>query len=137
LKSNEFRFSNPLGNVKYLKGKYIVFIGNKKVTTLKPQHFKIDENCPSKIEMEIDGNNVFVDKTTEIFVNKNFKIIKNNDIRVNVIGFKREGVSNEVGIKIQHKSLSKKFSIDKNNRKYRIEFYKDNKFCYMSVVNFK
>ena len=48
-KSNEFIFSNPLGNIKRQRGKFVVYIGNKKITTLKPQYFKIASACPEKI----------------------------------------------------------------------------------------
>ena len=136
-KSNEFDFSHPLGNIKRIKGNYFVYIGNKKIITLKPQYFEIAKLCPEKIEVEIDGTLTSMDSTTDIFVNDDFKIVKNNNIRVNVIGFTSQRYVNESGITINKKSLSKRFSVDKSNKQYRIEFYRDNKFCSMSVVHFK
>ena len=136
-KSNEFIFSNPLGNIKQKKGKFVVYIGNKKITTLKPQYFKIAKTCPDKIQVEVDGEMISIDKATEFSVKDDFKIIQDDNIRVNVIGFTKKRISNESGIKIQYKALNKKFSIDRHHKKYRIEFYNETQFCSMSVVHFK
>ncbi|WP_455756527.1 M99 family carboxypeptidase catalytic domain-containing protein [Sulfurimonas sp.] len=136
-KDNTFIFSHPLGSVKKTNGKYSVFIGNKSISTLKPQYFKLENNCPQIFEMEIDSKTGFFNKATDIFVNDNFKVIKKDGIRVNIIGYTSKGISNESGITIHKNSLSKKFSIDNKGKTYRIEFYKKNKFCSMSLVHFK
>ena len=136
-KDNGFSFSHPLGSVKSVYGNKVVFIGNKKVTTLKPQYFNIAQNCPKKLDLDIDGVRKSLSTAKEFLVNDDFKIIRQNNIRVNIIGFTQKGISNESGIKVHKNSLNKKFSIDENNKKYRIEFYKEDKFCSMSVVHFK
>jgi len=136
-KDNTFTFSHPLGSVKKTNGKYSVFIGNKNISILKPQYFKMARNCPQKIEVEVDSKVKTFDKTTDIFISDDFRIIKKDNIRVNVIGFTSKGISNESGIKIHKNSLNKKFSIDKKGKTYRVEFYVDNKFCSMSLIHFK
>ncbi len=40
---NKFKFTNLLGDIQKTKNKYFVFIGNKLVTTLKPQYFQIEK----------------------------------------------------------------------------------------------
>ena len=136
-KYNEFEFSHPLGSIKRGNGENIVYIGNKKVTTLRPQYFKMDEFCPNKIEIEIDGNITFINPTQEFIINDDFKIINKDGVRVNVIGFTSKNVFNESGITIHRDSLNKKFALDRDNKTFRIEFYKNDNFCSMSVVHFK
>ena len=136
-KNNVFKFSHPLGSIKNVNGSSIIFIGNKKVTTLKPQYFKIGKDCPSKIEIEVNKRLISIDSAKEFRIDDDFKVIKKDNIRVNVIGYTAKGVLNESGVVISKNSLNKKFSLDTDGKKYRIEFYKENKFCSMSVVHFK
>lgn len=35
-----FSFTHPLGGVKQVEGTYVLYIGNKIVTNLKPEHYK-------------------------------------------------------------------------------------------------
>ncbi|WP_297439610.1 M99 family carboxypeptidase catalytic domain-containing protein [Sulfurimonas sp.] len=136
-KSNEFNFSNPLGEIRKVKGRYLVYIANKLLTRLKPQYFKLSDNCQATYEMEVDGKKVLAPKASEIFVNDDFKISKSNSYRVNVIGFYKKGKSDESDIRISYRDLNKKYSVDKQKKVYRVEFYKKNKFCSMIMVHFK
>jgi hypothetical protein len=136
-KSNEFYFSNPLGEVKRRRGKYLVYIGNKLVTILKPQYFKISRNCQKKYTFVVDGKNIFLPKASEFYVNDDFKVIKSKDYRVNVIGYYKKGQSDESQIDISLKKMNTKYSIDNNNKIYRVEFYKNDEFCSMLLVHFK
>ena len=136
-KDNMFKFSNPLGSIRRVRGNYIVYIGNKKVTTLKPEYFKIANDCPDRFDLEIDKKRISLKSTSDFFVNDDFNIYKNDEYRVNVIGFKSKKHVNESGIDIDLKSLNKRFSVDKQNKVYRVEFYKKDKFCFMSMVHFK
>ena len=40
-------------------------------------------------------------------------------------------------MEIKLKDFDKRFSIDNDNKIYRVEFYKNGEFCYMSKVIFK
>ncbi|MCX6052114.1 MAG: hypothetical protein NTZ60_06325 [Campylobacterales bacterium] len=134
---NTFDFSHPLGDFKKLNGTYIAYIGNKEIATLKPDYFKMASNCPKKINVEIDGKITSIDKSSDFFVNGDFKIIRDKSFRVNVIGLVSKNNSDESGISINLKSLNKDFSVDENKKIYRVEFYKDDDFCFMSKVHFK
>jgi len=136
-KSNIIKLSHPLGAIKIVNKNYVVYIGNKKVTTLKPQYFDMALDCPKVFEVEIDGQKKSLKETTDIFVKDDFKIMSKDNVRVNIIGFTKKGISNESGMKVHKNSLNKKFSIDKDNKTYRIEFYKNDKFCSTSIVHFK
>jgi len=137
LKSNVFKFSNPLGSVVKKNKNFIVYIGNKKIVTLKSQYFKMGESCTKKFDVIIDGNIISLNKTSDIVVNDDFNIVRENDYRVNVIGFSSKKYKNESGISIKLRDLNRKYSLDKDHKIYRVEFYKNNEFCFMSKVHFK
>jgi hypothetical protein len=136
--SNEFNCSNPLGVVKKNRhGTYNVYIGNQKITTLKPQYFNMSKNCPTSYKIKADGKLISLKKTSEFYVNDDFKIIKNKDFRVNVIGYHSKQKTDESDIVISLKDLTKRYAVDKANKSYRIEFYNDSGFCSMLMVKFK
>jgi len=136
-KNNNFYFSNPLGVAKKNKnGIYDIFIGNIKVTSLKPEYFKIAQDCPNKIDVIVDGELISLKNTSSFLVKDDFKIVKNKNYRVNVIGYPSQK-SDESGVKIAKKDLVKRYAIDKTNSIYRIELYKKNNFCSMLMVKFK
>jgi hypothetical protein len=135
--SNGFNFSNPLGAVKKNRyDQYDIYIGNKKITTLKPQYFKMSKNCPETYQVEVDEKSISLKKASEFYVNDDFKIVNDKNIRVNVIGYP-SSKKDESGINISLKDFIKKYSVDKAGKRYRIEFYNDDGFCSMLMVNFK
>jgi len=136
-KGNVFKFSNPLGSIRRQGSNFIVYIGNKKITTLRSQYFKMKQTCTKKFDIVVDGKLSSIDSTSNITVNDDFSIVKKNNYRVNVIGFSSKKYKNESGISIKLSDLNKKYSIDKSKKIYRIEFYKNNDFCFMSKVHFK
>jgi len=136
-KGNVFKFSNPLGSIRRQGSNFIVYIGNKKITTLRSQYFKMKQTCTKEFDIVVDGKLSSIDSTSNITVNDDFSIVKKNNYRVNVIGFSSKKYKNESGISIKLSDLNKKYSIDKSKKIYRIEFYKNNDFCFMSKVHFK
>jgi hypothetical protein len=135
-KDNVFNFSHPLASLKRVRDEFIVYIGNKKVTTLKAQYFDTDKTCPKNIGFEVDGKTKIFDTTSEISVIDDFKILSDSSTRVNVIGYKSKNTT-EAGIEIDYKSIENRFSIDKSKKIFRVEHYKNNKFCSMNMVHFK
>ena len=136
-KDNMFNFSHPLGKVKQRFGRYYVHIGNKSVVSLKPQFFELDLNTSKSISVNIDGNETTLELPAEFTVEKSFKISKQKGVRVNVIGWHKKGVTDESGINIELKDIMKKFSIDRNETVFRVEFYAGEKFSGMATVHFK
>ncbi|MFT7005471.1 MAG: hypothetical protein ACJAWW_002846 [Sulfurimonas sp.] len=137
LSENVFEFSHPLGSVKKIHGNFVVYIGNKIITLLEPQYFKVAKNCEEKIDIRIDNQMKSIKLPSSFSVNDDFNIVKSSNFRVNVIGFKSKKHSTECGVDINQEAMDNKFSVDKNHNEYRIEFYKDDKFCSMSMVYFK
>ena len=136
-KGNVLEFSHPLGSFKKVRGNYVIYVGNKKLTTLKPQYFKMAKNCHKNFDILIDGRETSVAKTSEFFVNDDFKVLKNKDYRVNIIGYYVKGHVDESGLTVNRKDLNKRYSVDKSNKVYRVEFYKNDEFCSMNMVHFR
>jgi len=134
---NNFEFSNPLGTVKKIKDSYYIYIANHLILQLKPQYFIIASNCQEKYRFDADEKRVLVPKASEIFVNSHFKVRKTDHVRVNVIGYHKQGISDESDIEISYKDLNKKYAVDRDGKVFRVEFYKNNKFCSMIMVHFK
>jgi len=63
-------------------------------------------------------------------------VVPKNGYRVNVIGFRKQGILNECGIQIHKNDIQKPFSVDKSGHVYRVEIYKDQKFSGTVLVNF-
>lgn len=133
--NNEFKFENSLGATKIVDNKYEVYIGNINVTNLFPQIFDVKEYKDS-IKIEVDGKVINTKLGEVIDVKNSFKIVKNDFFRVNVIGFSKAGVDSEDDILLKKSDMVDSFSIDANNKQYRVEFYKDNNFYGMITINF-
>ena len=133
--NNEFKFENSLGATKIVDNKYEVYIGNINITNLFPQIFDVKEYKDS-IKIEVDGKVINTKLGEVIDVKNSFKIVKNDFFRVNVIGFSKTGVDSEDDILLKKSDMVDSFSIDTNNKQYRVEFYKDNNFYGMITINF-
>jgi len=136
-KNNVFNFSHPLGEIRKRKGRYVVFIGSKAITSLKPQYFKLAKDCQENLDFTIDNKEISQEKTTNIYVNVDFSVKKNLKQRVNVIGFQAKGHKDEAGLDISLSDMNKHYSVDKNHKVYRVEFYNKDEFCSTTMVHFK
>ncbi len=133
---NEFKFTHPLGSfIKEANG-YSIFIGNQRVLFIRPQYFKLKERCDRNFKAVIDGKEVMLDANADFFVKNNFKIVKRGDYRINLIGFVSPNSVDESDIEVKYEDFDKKFSIDKDNKIYRVEFYKNDDFCFMAKAHF-
>lgn len=133
--NNDFKFEHSLGATKVIDNRYELYIGNINVTNLFPQIFDIKE-YKDNIKIEVDGK-VINAKLGEILnVKDSFKIVKNDYFRVNVIGFSKTGADSEDDILLKKSDMVDSFSIDTNNKQYRVEFYKDDNFYGMITINF-
>lgn len=134
---NAFTFSHPLGNIVKSGSDFVIYVGNKKITTLKTKFFKMDAECVSNFEAEVDGKSVSLNKTSDIIVNDDVKIMRSGDYRVNLIGFTSKGLIDEAGVSVKLTDFDKKFAVDEDGLVYRVEFYKNDEFCSMSKIHFK
>jgi hypothetical protein len=113
---------------------YKIMNGNKFITKLLPETYQFN-NSLEEVEIIIDGNKNSFKMGSTIEVNDWFKIPKINGYRVNIIGYTSK--SNETNKKISLQDMQNEYAIDQKNGKYRIEFYKEEKFCGMILVQFK
>jgi len=136
-RNNNFVFSHPLGGFRKVRGNYELYVGNKRVTVLKPDYFKISKNCPKQLDVVIDGKAVSIKAASDLYVNTDFKVIKDKMFRANIIGFRKKGHINESGLNVNFKNLDPNYSVDRKHKVYRLEIYDKNKFCSMSMIHFK
>ncbi len=131
----DFTPSTPLMTVIKKDDNYIIHYGNRKLVSLKADYLDIEEEKPN-ILINIDGEEKVVTFGSIIDVEKDFEIRPLEDFRVNIIGFVKNGYPNESGIKVSEKDFIRRFSIDKKEKIFRVEFYKKEKFAGMILVNF-
>ncbi len=134
---NDFIFSHPLGTIRPNGGVLDVFIANKKITSLHPS-YHVKEPLSKPIVIEIDGQPKNLEFATVFSVTADFKVINNDsETRVNIIGLSKKGVKDESNILVSRKDLDPKFAVDMSLKSYRIEFYRQSRFCGMVLVHFK
>ena len=131
----EFTPSNPLMTVIKKNNTYMIHYGNRKLANLKPDYLEID-NEEKIVSINIDGKQHDVSLGSIIDVENSFEVEPLENFRVNVIGFIHKGKRDESGIKVEKEKIQKRYSIDRNGKIFRVEFYKDNKFAGMVLVNF-
>ncbi len=134
-----FKPSSPVMTVIKEKGKYIVYYGNRRLTTLVPQYFEYDK-FDGHIKVDIDGKIHDVTLGSLIKVKDYFNVKVDKRIRVNVIGYVNKKHKNESGLNVRKKYILKRFSIDKDGKRFRVEIYDRkirNKFLGMFLVEFK
>ena len=133
--SLEYKKNNPLIAVINHKTGPKVRYGNRYVTSLKPQYFEYDYGLDS-ITVQIDGINRKINIGDKVKVEKSFRVRAGNDYRVNIIGYTKRGVVNENNVLVKRKDIKSRFSIDKNEKIFRVELYKEKKFSGMILVDF-
>jgi hypothetical protein len=65
-----------------------------------------------------------------------FRVSQLDRHRVNIIGFTKENVTNESGLKVKKEQILPRFSIDKDGHIFRVEVYKGDDFTGMVLVDF-
>ncbi|MGE4294486.1 MAG: M99 family carboxypeptidase catalytic domain-containing protein [Campylobacterales bacterium] len=133
---NRFEFEHPLGAVKRVDNRYDLFIGNKHISSLYPQIFKLDCNNTEAVFV-VDGVRKTVKMGETIEVARSFRVDKEVPMRVNVIGFSKPGVESEEDIDISAADMIRGFSQDVRAATYRVEFYSNGAFCGMVNVRFR
>ncbi len=131
----DFKPSNPLMTIVRNDNFFSIYYGNRLLANLKPDYFEM-ENLSENILMNIDGEEKAVKIGSIVDVDSDFEIKPIKDYRVNVIGFVKKGKKNEVGINIKKHKILENYSVDKNGKVFRVEFYKKDKFAGMVLINF-
>lgn len=130
-----FTASNPLIAILDKNNTYNVRYGNRHVTNLHPQFFEYDDSLQ---ELEIFANNQRnrVSMGDILPVKNSFTVNAPAQYRVNIIGYSKPGLGNENAVHVQRKEISERFSIDESGSLFRVEIYRDEKFCGMVLIKF-
>ena len=134
-----FKPSSPVMTVIEEKGHFVVYYGNRKLTTLVPQYLDYDE-FDGKLKVNIDGKIRTVSLGSIVKVKEYFNVQMDKKLRINVIGYVNKKHKNESGLNIRKRYILKRFSIDKDGKRFRVEVYDKkikNKFLGMFLVEFK
>jgi len=129
----EYTSDNPLVAIVKEDNIFKIMNGNKLITKLIPQIYKQD-NTLQEVAIIVDNKKELFKMGSSFEAQKEIKIPKINGYRVNVIGFNSK--SDETDKKISLQDMQKQFAINTKGDKFRIEFYKEEKFCGMILVNF-
>ncbi len=132
--SIDFEASNPLLAVTGNGKSYRVSYGNRRMTYLHPQYFEYDDSI-DKVLLHIDGKAVEASLGTVVPVKESFIVEPVAGYRVNVIGWRQDGRRDESGVPVLGRDLIRRFSIDRDGRMYRVEFYRGPRFAGMLLVN--
>lgn len=130
-----YHSDNPLVAVIKGKGYYQIQNGDIPVSQFFYDTYEFDDSL-KQVAFKVDGVKKSVEMGSVISVKESFEIEPIEGYRVNVIGFTQKGKNSESGITIQRKEIEKRYSLDKSERMYRVEFYKGDAFCGMVVVKF-
>lgn len=121
------------------KNQLLLQYGNRLKTTFNTFDIKY-ANHFSSFDMVIDNQKVKIEKSGIYKAKKDFLIEPKAGLRFNVIGFSKNGVLDESGIKISKNQILPRFSIDKKGKIFRVELYenKNNEeiFAGMILVEF-
>ncbi|CAD7288990.1 hypothetical protein LMG7974_01285 [Campylobacter majalis] len=139
LKKGEISYtsSNPLVAVIKENNTYKIQYGNRYVTRLNPQYFEYGKKLDA-INVIADGVKIVAKSGDKISVKNSFNIEKINKIRANIIGYNSKNID-ESGENVSLKNMINRFSIDKNGKNFRVEFYEisTNKYVGMILVEFE
>jgi hypothetical protein len=132
----QYSSENPLIALVKSKNSIKIMNGNIFVTRLIPHYYDVDDSL-KEIHIVVDGNETLQQVGALIDVKHSFKVIEKEGYRTNVIGFSTSKNNLETGVEIKRDDMMKRFSIDKKGSIFRVEFYKDEKFCGTILIHFK
>lgn len=134
-RSVEYHSRNPLVAVLEDKNAYKIKYGNRSLSYLHPQYFEFD-NSLKQVSIEVDGKTRQVGIGSLVTVKKAFRVNDLPGYRVNVIGGRVPGKTSETDFTFSKNMIPTRFSIDRSGNVYRVEFYKNEKYSGMILVEF-
>lgn len=137
-RENTFKFDHPLGAVIEYEKRIDVMIGNQRVGSLYPQYFEYGKELKKHpVSLMIDGVVQQASLGDIIKAKNSFQVQAPQEYRINIIGFSKDGVENENNIKIEKKDILSRFSIDKSESTFRVEFYRNGFFSGTILIDFE
>ncbi len=111
-----------------------VHYGNRLLTTINPDWHELDTSLTS-VKVTVDGKGKQVRFGEIVQVKKNFATLAPKGYRVNAIGA-NTGLKDENLKEFSSKNFITSYSVDNGGSLYRVEIYRDKKFCGMFLVRF-
>jgi hypothetical protein len=130
-----FTASNPLMTVLKDENSYAIHYGNTRLVSLRPDYLDID-NDKENVQLKIDGVTKEVTLGEMVVAKRNILVHDKEGFRVNVIGYSNKNQKSESNVNIEKSDIQQYYSVDKEGKIYRIEFYKKDKFAGMILVKF-
>lgn len=130
-----FTPSNPLMTVLKDENSYAIHYGNTRLVSLRPDYLDID-NDKENVKLKIDGVTKEVTLGEMVVVKRNILVHDKEGFRVNIIGYSKKNQKSESNVNIEKNDIQPYYSVDKEGKIYRIEFYKKDKFAGMILVKF-
>ncbi len=130
-----FEASSPLVAIVDSGDGYRISYGNRRVTRLQPQFFEYDSTVQG-VSIRVDGVARYVLMGSVVEVSKHFTVDAPGDVRVNVIGWRRPGITNESGHEIRREDIAARYSVDRAEKVFRVELYRGERFSGMVLVRF-
>jgi len=130
-RSLDYQSNSPLVWLRKNGKRLRIHFGNNRLAFLQPEYLDYDRSLTA-VTMQIDGQNTEVRLGEQIEVKDDFKVIVPAGYRANVIGFHHPQAKNDAGQTISRKRLDSNYSIDNAGQIYRVEIYRQKKFCGMN-----
>lgn len=127
--------SNPLLKIIKQDNEYIIYYGNRRLSRLQAD-YKKHLSFDTEVSIIVDGVEKKIKFGATIDVKKYFNVKNNENFRVNVIGYKSKD-DIETDKDIEKNMFIKRYSVQKHGDLYRVEFYQDDKFAGMILVDYK
>lgn len=132
---NQFVFTKNFGKIISFGYTYEVYVKGKLITTISSESVNYSDSSISKFDFLIDAEDIVVDTDSTVDFKYNFLVKSSNNYRVNIIGF-RSRSNDESSTIISYNDLDSNFSIDKNEKIFRVEFY-DNENSFLGLVTLR
>lgn len=131
----EYKASSPLVAIVDAGKHFRINYGNRRVTKLDPQFFEYDTSLGS-VNVLLDDEPQDIAFGSVVQVRDSFVVQPEDGYRVNVIGWRKKGVRNEAGFRINREAIGAQFSVDNRGTIFRVEVYRGKKFTGMILVRF-
>ena len=130
----DFVPSNPLMSIVRDKNEYIIYYGNRRISRLNADYIDM-HNSQETVKLSVDSSDKNIKFGTKVKVDKDFMVYPIKDYKINVVGY-IDKTKKDTNVLINYEKMLKRFSIDKKGSIYRVEFYTNNKFAGMILVEF-
>jgi len=130
-----YEASSPLVAIEPAGDSFRVSYGNRRVTRLHPQFFDYDDAL-SEVRLEVDGHERRAPMGSVVPVHDRFTVHAPEGVRVNVIGWTRDGARSEAGFEIRRADILSRYSVDVAESVFRVELYRGKGFVGMLLVRF-